>query len=440
MKNSQPDTPLYADFFTEEGAGTFGIAEGGGLTSEWPPELKFEKTSDLPVMPAIPLAESGDIRKYERTLRAFFRTGKGGGIPMQGNDAVFPALLAPFRKHPHLERNYPLWIEEDGSGQTTALHDFLIGRIRLFAPGDDEAKILKDNLLRLEVIVREQVKVAEEAYQGFAVLSEALEELKRQLHLGGKDAETFEAEVENLKKQIPRQGLLLPFSANAPFYLLAALKGEHLSGRRNTLLEKIRTVTARLKDLLAVEQAKRPEAKSPEKLHDSLEFAESYFSFEELSSVLPTGGASIMPADRLQRIEKVVQILENTETEFFQKEASIILGEQLAATAGIDWEKTFTQSEISVAPPGQICKLAMEIFDKKMAAYAEIFVAIRTGELEIENAYTPEIHGDFLTQFSWRSFNDEEMAACPPVFMFAKDTGLMENELNEFSKMLSSNR
>jgi hypothetical protein len=440
MKNSQSDTLLNSGFFTEEAAGTFGIAEGGGLTAERPPELKFEKTSSLPMLPATSPADTDDGRKYERTLRAFFRSGKGGGLPAEGSGAVYPALLAPFRDHPHMERNYPLWMGADGSGQTMALHDFLTQRILLFAPGQDEAKILKDNLLRLEVIVREQVKFAEEAYQGLAVLTEALEELKTQLHLTGKDAEAFAADVENLKKQIPREGLLLPFSPNAPFYLLAALKGEHLRERRDALREKIRHIAAQLNDILAVEQSKTPEAKSPEKLHDSLDFAESFFKFEEMSSVLPVGGASVMPAERLQRIEKVVQILETVEADFFQKGASIILGKQLAESTGPDWKKAFDHSEIIVAGASQACKRAMAVFDKKMAAYAEIFAAIRTGELEIDNVYASEIHGDYLANFSWRSFTEEEMAVCPPVLLFAIDSGLMENELNEFSKMLSSSR
>ena len=440
MKNSQPDTPLYSGYFTEEAAGALRMAGGGGLATERPPELKFEKNSGLPVMPATPPASTGDGRKYERTLRAFFRTGKGGGWPTADGEAIYPALLAPFRDHPHLELNYPLWMEDNDNVKTASLHDFLAERIQLFAPAESDARILKDNLLRLEVIVREQVKFAEEAYQGFSVLTEALKELEARLHLSGKDAEAFSADAENLQKQIPREGLLLPFSPNAPFYLLAALKGEHLRQRRDSLRQKIRHITAKLKDLLTVERGKSPEAKSPEKLHDSLGFAESFFSFEEMSDVLPTGGTSVMPVERLERIEKVVQILENTGAGFFQKEASIVLSKQLAESSTLDWGKTFSNSEITMAATGKVCHRAMEIFDKKMAAYAEIFAAIRTGELEIENVYTPEIHGDYLAHFSWRFFTNEEMAACPPVLLFAQDTSLMENELNEFSKMLSSSR
>ncbi|MEZ4955809.1 MAG: ferredoxin [Saprospiraceae bacterium] len=318
--------------------------------------------------------------------------------------------------------------------------ELLTERIARFAPAENEAKILKDNLLRLEVIVQEKVKFADDAYQAFAVIDEAIPTLKQQLNIGGKDGESFDNDLANLCKHIPRQGLLIPFSPNVPFYLLAALIRVHLTDRRKKLTEKIHGLLAKLKDILAVEKEKSPEAHSPEKLHGSLDFAESFFNFEELSSVMPTGGSSVMPEERLHRIEKIVAILENRDAGFFQKNAYLILNEELAETAKVDWNHAYAKSDILFAPAGQDCHLARQVFDENMAANANIFAAIRTAELEVDNRYFPEIHSDYFAHFDWRSFTSEELSACPPVLYFTNDNSLIKNELKEFSELLSSSR
>ncbi len=440
MKNSQQDN-LLLNFFTEEASQTLGIREGGGLTAERPAELTFAKVSELPVRPVAEPAADQELRAYWRTLRAFFRSGKGGAMPIDANGVhCYPALLTPYRNKPHMERNFPLWMEEAKDGLTMPLHELLTERIARFASGENEAKILKDNLLRLEIIVRDKMKFAADAYQAFPVIDDAMETLKNRLNISGKDGEIFENDLANLRKHIPRKGLLLPFSPNTAFYLLASLMRVHLTDKRKILQEKIHRLVAQLKDILAVEREKSPEAHSPEKLHGSLDFAESYFNFEELSSVIPTGGSAIMPEERLLRIEKIVATLEDTDVDFFQKNACLILADQLAENANVDWENTFEKSTVMVALPGRDCHLAMEVFDKKMTEYAKVFAAIRTAELEVANKYTQEIHGDFFAHFDWRSFTADEMGVCPPILYFTKDNTLIKSELNEFSHLLSSNR
>lgn len=440
MKNNQQDN-LLVNLFTEEAAQTFGYSQRDGFAIEHKAELTFVKASELPILPQADLASDEELRTYWRTLRTFFRSGQGGNLPMDAKGAnCYPVLLLSYRNKPIFQRNFPLWLEETEGGQTMPFHDLLTECIARFAPAENEAKILKDNLLRLEVIVQEKVKFAEDAYQVFAVIDDAIATLKQLLNIDGKDGETFDNDLANLRKHIPRQGLLIPFSPNVPFYLLAVITRVHLTDRRKKLTEKIQGLLAKLKDILAVEKEKSPEAHSPEKLHGSLDFAESFFNFEELSSVMPTGGSSVMPEERLHRIEKIVSVLENSEAGFFQKNAYLILNEELAETAKVDWKHAFAKSDILVAPAGQECHLARQVFDENMAAYANIFAAIRTAELEVDNRYFPEIHSDYFAHFDWRSFTSEELSVCPPVLYFTKDNSLIENELKEFSELLSSNR
>jgi ferredoxin len=80
----------------------------------------------------------------------------------------------------------------------------------------------------------------------------------------------------------------------------------------------------------------------------------------------------------------------------------------------------------------------MDAFLQQAARAAGWFSALRRGELEYCGHYRPEIHDDFFARFDWRSFAAEEMAACPPVVLVADSAALLEAELGDFVRLLSS--
>jgi ferredoxin len=320
------------------------------------------------------------------------------------------------------------------------LADLLSRSVGNFAPGDSEAKALKDNLPRLEAIVREKLNYTDDAFKAWPVLEEALLELENQLAISGAEGEAFSKDISRLKKSLPKTGALIPFSSNAPVHILAAYLRGQLAVQRKALKLEIEPLIARLKDILAVEREKSPEAKSPDRLHSTLDFADSFLNFEELSSILPAGGSEAMPEDRYRRIEKILETLQGAEALLFGKNAYLIVSYAEAGRLGQDWEKSFPVSAIEIASDGRVCDTAVKIFDALMEKAAELFAAIRIGKLEVESRYIPEIHGDFFIHFDWRRFTDQELSACPPVLLLIEPESLLERELNDFSRMLSSNR
>jgi hypothetical protein len=439
MKSKWSDTSLFTETFLGEAARPLGIHNDENPMLS---QNTVQPTSNLPVLNTTSPSSNEELRAYWRKLRAFFHSARGGHFPAEAEGAhLYPALLAPYRHQSHLERNFPFWMEETEGGQFKPLNELLTACIARSAPDEAAAKLLKDNLLRLSGIVEQKVGFAEDAYQAYAVIDEALMALVEQLQSDGLEGETFINDVNNLRKHIPRQGLLLPFSPNVPFYLLAAVLREHRKERCKLLQDKVHKLTAQLKNLLAVEQEKSPEAHSPDKLKGTLGFTELHFNFDELASVMTTGGSTLMPEERLHRIEKIVSVLEDIGTNFFQKnDAFIILAEELAESTRVEWEKNYDQCTVLVAPKSQSCHLAKQVFDEKMAEIATLFAAIRTAELEIGNQYYQDIHGDYFAHFDWRSFTAEELAICPPIILNTYDNSLIEKELNEFSQLLTSMR
>lgn len=105
-------------------------------------------------------APLSEMKGYWRTLRAFFRTGKGGGLPGKaGVPDCHPALLAPFL-HARVSGFYPFWMP--GGDHNSAISDIqpvdaLLETAALSLTSDQSgANILRDNLPRLGMIIRKK--------------------------------------------------------------------------------------------------------------------------------------------------------------------------------------------------------------------------------------------------------------------------------------------
>lgn len=405
--------------------------------------LAFEKPQERPVLPGTQPAPEKEQRAYWRTLRAFFRSGKGGGLPVEeGGFQPYPALLSPFWNRTFTQRDYPCWVD-DSAGEGTpfyALPEFLKVQTGKMAPEKEQARILKDNLLRLEGIIREKLRYADEAFKAFPVFEEALKDLETQLSIEGPEGKAFSDDLTRLRRQLPKEGVLIPFSPNAPLHLLGILLQRQLKRSREVIRSDINRLKNQLKDILAVEQEKSPESHSPEHLHSALDFADSFLNFDELASVMPSGGSEVMPEERHRRIEKILGTLKEADKLLFHHEAYVICGEKRDPDRKIDWQHSFPAFDVRAAAAGHLSSTLSDVFDEVMDKAADVFAAIRIGKLEVDNNYSPEIHADFFAHFDWRSFDEQELAACPPVLLLTDAQTILEKELDDFSRLMASNR
>jgi ferredoxin len=439
MSKKTSDKETITGLFREEAAEWLEkTADGVGE-----PLQPFGKQLERPVLPTAKPAPEKEQRAYWRTLRAFFRSGKGGGLPT-GKDGFqpYPALLSPFWKRTYTQRDYPCWVNDSSMGDALfyTLPDFLKDQIEKLAPEEGQARVLKDNLLRLEGIIREKLRYADEAFKARPALEEALEELEAQLSIRGEEGKAFSDDIVRLRRQLPREGVLIPFSPHAPLHLLAVIIQRQLKQARKAVREDIAGLINKLNDILAVEQEKSPESHSPEHLHSALDFADSFLNFEELSSVLPSGGSETMPEERHQRIEKILETLKEAGKLLFLRDAYIVCSEERPPAREIDWTHSFPAFAVQKAAAGHLSTTLSDTFDEVMDKAARVFAAIRIGNLEVNNGYTPEMHADFFAHFDWRSFNERELAVCPPVLLVADAQLILEKELDGFSRLLASNR
>lgn len=436
MNEKKPEQEFFHSFFKEEATELFTSPQ-----PEWQEPSKEAPEPGLPLLPASQSSDEKERKAFWRALRLFLRSGKGGGIlDAQGRPLAFPAALAPFRDQPFLEGNYPCWVGEGLEAGLVPVGDLLRQSVLQFAPGPDQALILKANLLRLEQIVREFCQAEKQAVPSFQVWEESLKTLAEQLNISGNESGVFTADVANLQKLLPKSGWVMHFTDQAPLFMLSALVHDHAARYRRRIEGDVAHLTARLRELLAVEHEKSPEAHSAEHLQESLDFANSFLNFDELSHLIPKSGSSEMPKERLQRLENALGVLQQADAFLFPHTAVFVMEKELDARLAFDWGTFLPNASVKPMASGKVAHTALEVFDAGAAKAASFFAAMRIAQLEIDNQYKPEVHDDLFAHFDWRQFSEEEMATCPPVLCCTTAEALLDREWAGFSGILTSNR
>jgi len=271
-----------------------------------------------------------------------------------------------------------------------------------------------------------------------SIIVKILDELENQLDVSGDEVSGFNSSIKELKKRLPENGALLPYSNNTSFQILdAALLAAH-SKSRVELKHDISQLKCRLKDLLRVEREKDPNANSTEKTKDSYGFADSLLNFEAMSSMSAAAGAESLGDERVQRITKVIAELEKGEP-LLNQNSFVFIDEVLKSNKNVDWENLFCNTTISNYETGTGCTQVTDSFNKNISSWTQLYVAMRVGQLEFDSEYQSEVHDDYFEHFTWSNFSTEELNNCPHFVLIADDIELFETELSKLSAVLSNN-
>ncbi|MFC1744307.1 hypothetical protein ACFL35_09960 [Candidatus Riflebacteria bacterium] len=399
----------------------------------------------LPKLPNVEPAEETEKKAFLQEARNFFMTGKGGGIGnLLSGPTVIPARLAPYRERSFPGYDFPLWVPDPGpklpSPLFLPLSNLFTSTIFGFAPGADEASLLKENLPLIENIIRKNLAPHSYPRSFSKTIKLAISELEEILSLSGKKAEEFSKCVQQFIKALPDSGSLIPFSPQLPLYLFASTLKTFKSEKRHKINKELTRITNGLHDLLTIEESKSSEGRRPEKLGSSIGLGSNFIDTREFSQVLPKVTTRSMPVEQKKRIERLIQTLEDFKTGLKIRDSIVLLPESWYLNPEYEWEKVFPSSFIISVTTGDICSRAVGVFEGHMAFMAEILRSIRLAQLEIDNAYVPEIHEDFFTYFDWKSFTEEEMALCPPVVFIDDETSIQSNPNSSLSRLLLSGK
>ncbi|MBD3334666.1 MAG: ferredoxin [Candidatus Eisenbacteria bacterium] len=419
---------------------------GAAEAAARPPEARDpdpDSASRRPPLLRRSSAEAAEDRAAEelRELRRFHLSGpfKDSAAPAD----LLPALLHPLREPSRVRTDYPLFLhpvpetaDPDSQPAVEPLAAFLEATLERMGPGADGARILKDNLLRLERAIRR--KLADDAGPRDAddVVRQSADELRRELNLRGENAERLKQDLDAFVAAVPSGGRLLGFDRTAAVHLLLDTARRRLRVRRAAFRREVRELAHRLQSLLDVEAAKDPARRDAKALQESLgSGADAFVDAGALSKVLgPHRGSVRMPGERRRRIEHIREIL--TEYSRDTAEPCLILVhdgsfpvERLKGTPG--WT-----AETEENP----CAGALIQFQRQATRFTELFRAVRVARLELDGAYDPKRHEPWLLEFDWEAFSRRELLLLPAIAALDAADRLAGKGMISLSQLLRSGK
>ena len=84
--------------------------------------------------------------------------------------------------------------------------------------------------------------------------------------------------------------------------------------------------------------------------------------------------------------------------------------------------------------------IAIGIFEGLMRKMADGFAAVRSAELELDDAWDPAVHEEYFRRFDWERFSDDELELCPPMLVVGGDGAMLDIGFQNVSRLLASGK
>ncbi|HHB91992.1 MAG TPA: ferredoxin [Thioploca sp.] len=387
-------------------------------------------------IPYIPTTNQEITDDEEHSLRRFHL-----GDPNSASEAItenyVPALLHAYRNASKIRYDYPLFLypaedTEIGANQLvkSAVPE-LWDIVELFAPGAENARILKDNLPRLERYLRETLP--EGPVLAIPMLSQAGQVLQQELNLDTNNNDRFVADFNKLLDAIQPEVQLLGYGRFVAIHLLNHAISSRLIIRQADFKDKIAQYVDDLKKLLEIEWSKSDESIEPKMIRDSVGSAGDRFDPMALSEIMThSKGSVIMSPERRIRISNILQVLEA----FLQENETILV--RIIHLGGIkgDWLDNNITIEASIEP--EPTEKARIVFEQQSKKFAKVFKAVRIAKLELDNVYDSALHDPWFANFSWEAFSKEELLVLPVVIALESADRVAGDGMPALSRLLSS--
>jgi len=347
--------------------------------------------------------------------------------------AVLPALLNPYRDASAIRYQYPLYLAPpDGAAETVLAKpasEHFAEVLAEFAPGAEDARILKDNLPWIERYLRQKLE-APDPVDAPGLFTEAATALQKHLGLDEGSREKLAANLDRLGETIAADGQFLGYGPHVSLHLMVhAIRHRH-EHRRELFRQQVDKHINGLHSLLQVEKAKSGDANKPGSVDSGVGQVSRHLDTSALAGMLQqrAHGSVEMPADRRVRIELALRELQDWQ------DGQVLV--QFVGHLENDWLNKLPTVEI--VDSDEPCTTATEIFERDAARLARVFAADRIAALEIDGNYDPAIHDSWFANFDWQAFSGEEMQLVTKVVALVSADYLAGDGLPSFSKLLGS--
>jgi ferredoxin len=415
----------FNDYFTEN---PFGSESKESLTEEV--LLAPRKEDRIPVLEDLPLADDAVIRQYWKWLSTYFVTGEKTSSSLPINAA--PVILAPFLRGEHPDMDFPILFDEH-SQEVKPLRQVLNEAFHsLFS--ESEARILYENLLRIEIMIREALSPDYDHPEFSTLITEALQ-LLQHLDVHGEEGETFRAQCKKFQFELSQiKATVLGFSQHTTFQLLnLQLKAKHQHNLGFT--KALNKAITGLKELLLLQEEIDEYQGGGNEVNHQFDFAQDFISFDKIVRMMPPSASTGLPPVRLNRIKDCLHTLEGALSFFSKNRNRIYVSEEIASTYNLN--KLFDEAKLKITTESP-CKIARSYYKSEMPVFVSIIAALRLAALEIENAYQDELHAPYFETFSFLNLSPSDLMSIPAIMVVEKSTQLM-HESEDFLTLLTEN-
>ncbi|HEW98221.1 MAG: ferredoxin [Candidatus Parabeggiatoa sp. nov. 3] len=408
------------------------------------PVAETEDTNQKNTIPILPASQPDSNEDILYTLR-HFHLGDPSTLKKteQVGEEYVPALLHAYRDASNLRYDYPLFLYSVESPEAVAeqlakpLSTYLRESVESFAPGADNARILKDNLPRIERELRQTLRAFEGPVETITLLSEAGETLQEDLGLDEENQARLQTDFNKLLDATQKNSQILGYGRFAAIHLLNHAIRCRLLPRRTRFQEKIQLYIQALKKLLNIDWNKSDDAIEPKMALDSVGTAGARFDPILLSDIMDhSRGSLTLSAERHQRILDALRILED----YLQENDPILV--KLVHLGHLNGNWLDDNPTIESVKHSEPCAKATALFDEQTAKWATVFGAARIAQLEIDDIYDNQIHDPWFTHFSWEAFSKAEILLMPVVIAFeaADQIAGRASSMRALSRLLTSGR
>jgi len=386
--------------------------------------------------------DQDESKQIIQTLRRFHLGDPSvAAIGDEVTETLLPALLHPYRDVSQIRYEYPLYLYPcgvDGSDLAVSpLSDFLKDAVNAFAPGEDSARMLKDNLPWIERYLRQQLATRQSPVDAGSLVTEAGAAMQEQIRLDEQNREKLQSELDSFSEQVETNGQFLGYSRYVAIHLLIHAARHHLSQRRHQFGEVISESIRGLKNLLEIDRVKTAASNESDMVGSSVGDTSRYFDNSAFTGVMgkQTHGSESMSTDRKQRIKGALKALEE-----YQNDPVLVrcIGQLYDADSE---SNQFDADEcIEIVADTDPCSGAATLFDQEVTRYSRTFAAVRIASLEMEGAYDSSIHDSWFASFDWQAFTSEELQLISPVVALESAENIAGNNLRSFSQLLRSGK
>ena len=347
--------------------------------------------------------------------------------------SVLPALLNAYRDPSVIRYQYPLYLappDDAGAAEIARpVSEHFAATLDAFAPGADEARILKDNLPWVERYLKETLGEAGpvDARQLF---NEAASALQKHLDLDAANREKLDANLEQLAGGIAPGGRFLAYGPGVSLQLLLHAVRHRDTHKRQQLRDRISQHIHGLEALLEVEKAKSADANEPGNVKTSVGLGSRYFDSGALSGMLEqrAAGSVEMSATRRERIEAALATLQSW------KNHSVLV----RFIGPLDEPGLDDLPDVQHLDSDNPCIDAARAYEQEAAEFAKLFAALRIAALEIDGRYDPAVHDSWFASFDWQAFSADEMQLVTRIVALVSADHLAGDGLAAFSRLLGS--